>query len=49
MENFGKWVLAKTTGYRETKDREALCFSKVHGDWVNSQYSGIYEMTTYGK
>ena len=44
-----KWVLAKARGYRETKDREELCVSKVHGDSVNSQYSGVYELTTYGK
>ena len=27
-----QWVLAKAIGYRETKDREPLCVSKVHGD-----------------
>ena len=48
-ENFGKSVLAKARGYRETKDREALCVSKVHGDRVNNQYSGICEVDTYGK
>ena len=47
-ENFGKWVLAKARRYRETKDREALCV-KVHGDCLNNQYSGIYELNAYGK
>ena len=27
----GKLVLAKATGYCETKDREGLCVRKVHG------------------
>ena len=44
-----QWVLSKATGYRETKNREGLCASKVHGDRVNNQYSGIYELNAYGK
>ena len=30
-------------------DRETLCAGKVHGDRVNNQYSGIYELNTYRK
>ena len=44
----GKWVLAKARGYRETKEREGLCVSKVHGDRINNQYSGIYDLNSYG-
>ena len=48
-ENFGKWIPAKVRGCHKTKDREALCASKVHGDRVNNQYRGIYELNTSGK
>ena len=34
--------------FRDRKDREGLCVSKVHGDRVNNQYSSIYELNTYG-
>ena len=44
----GKLVLAKARGFRETKDREGLCISKVHGDRVNHYYSSVYELNTYG-
>ena len=44
----GKWVLAKARGFREIKDREGLRVSKVHGDRINNQYSGIHELNTYG-
>ena len=42
----GKWVLAKAREYRQTKDTEGLCVSKVHGNRINNQCSGIYELNT---
>ena len=39
----------KGRGYHETNDREALCVSKLPSKAVNSQYSGIDELNTYGK
>ena len=47
-EELGKWILAKARGFREIKDREGLCVSKVHGDRINNQCSGIHELNTYG-
>ena len=39
----GKLVLAKATGYCETKDRQGLCVTTVvPGDRINNQYCSVY-------